>query len=331
MELARREVVQQIVGCSGEQLSPSSQEVAVEPCEHIPGRFPALPALPAFGRRQIASVTASDIQHLTNDLAARLVPRTVHRALGVVHAMFAYALAHDLLGRSPFRSINKPRVERTRRRLPSGEQLTRLVEAIQTQYQPMLYCAVVLGLRFSEIAGLRVGAIDTEHGMLSVVETVTRDASGRPVFGPPKSEASRRTMAIPARLCEVLAAHLSATGPRSADSDALLFVAPDGGPIRYANWRNRVWLPACRATGLEGLGFHDLRRVNATALVNLGVDVKTAQERLGHSDVRMTLGLYAQAEKSADRAAANQLVERFMPHPRDGPSRRTATARETSS
>ena len=123
--------------------------------------------LPALGGRQIASVTSSDIQHLTNDLAARLAPRTVHRALGVVHAMFAYALAHDLLGRSPFRSINKPREERTRRRLPSGEQLTRLVEAIPTQYQPMLYCAVVLGVRFSEIAGLRVGAIDTEHGMLT--------------------------------------------------------------------------------------------------------------------------------------------------------------------
>ncbi|HUZ82436.1 MAG TPA: hypothetical protein VMU73_09325 [Gaiellaceae bacterium] len=175
----------------------------------------------------------------------------MHRALGVVHAMFACALAHDLLGRSPFRSINKPRVERTRRRLPSGEQLTRLVEAIPTQYQPMLYCAVVLGVRFSEIVGLRVGAIDTEHGMLSVVETVTRDASGRPVFGPPKSEASRRTMAIPAPLCEVLAAHLSATGRRSADSDALV-VAPDGGPIRYANWRNRVWLPACRTAGSRG-------------------------------------------------------------------------------
>jgi integrase len=76
-----------------------------------------------------------------------------------------------------------------------------------------------------------------------------------------------------------------------------------------------VWVPATRAAGLEGLGFHDLRRANATALVRLGVDVKTAQERLGHSDVRMTLGLYAQAEKPADRDAANRLGEAFL---RDG-------------
>ena len=56
-------------------------------------------------------------------------------------------------------------------------------------------------------------------------------------------------------------------------------------------------------------------RTNATALVALGVDVKTAQERLGHSDVRMTIGLYAQVEQQADRAAADQLGDLFMPKP----------------
>ena len=77
-------------------------------------------------------------------------------------------------------------------------------------------------------------------------------------------------------------------------------------------------MPACRAVGLDGLGFHDLRRANVTALLRLGVDVKTVQQRLGHSDVRMTIGLYAQAEKPADRAAADRLGELFMANPWDG-------------
>jgi integrase len=73
-----------------------------------------------------------------------------------------------------------------------------------------------------------------------------------------------------------------------------------------------VWLPAIAKAGLDEVSFHDLRRSAATALVRLRVDPKTAQTRLGHSDVRLTLGLYAQAEDDADRDAADRLGERFF-------------------
>jgi integrase len=77
-------------------------------------------------------------------------------------------------------------------------------------------------------------------------------------------------------------------------------------------WRRRVWLPAVKASGCAGAGFHDLRRINATALVVGGVDVKTAQVRLGHSDPRMTLAIHASAPASADRAAADVLGATFF-------------------
>ena len=270
--------------------------------------------LPVLGARRIDAVTSAHVQDVANQLATHLAPRTVRRALGVVRAMFAHAVVTDMLGRSPYRGIKLPRVDPTRRRIPTTEQLVTLIQAIPERYRPMIYCSVVLGLRFSEVAALRVGEVDTDKRMLSVAETLTRDAQGRPVFGPPKSTASRRTLAIPAPLSELLAHHIAKRGLTGADTDALVFTAPGGGPIRYANWRNRVWVPACRAAGLPSLRFHDLRRTNATALVALGVDVKTAQERLGHSDVRMTIGLYAQVEQQSDRAAADQLGQLFMPN-----------------
>ena len=83
-------------------------------------------------------------------------------------------------------------------------------------------------------------------------------------------------------------------------------------PLRYANWRSRVWLPATKAAGLEGTGFHDLRRATATAMVAGGVDIKTAQVRLGHSDTRLTLAIYAHATSAADRAAAELLGAQFL-------------------
>ncbi|MGH9100532.1 MAG: tyrosine-type recombinase/integrase [Acidimicrobiales bacterium] len=58
---------------------------------------------------------------------------------------------------------------------------------------------------------------------------------------------------------------------------------------------------------------HDLRRTNATGLVRSDVDIKTAQKRLGHSDPRLTIGVYAQATEAADRDAATALSSRFRP------------------
>jgi hypothetical protein len=46
-------------------------------------------------------------------------------------------------------------------------------------------------------------------------------------------------------------------------------------------------------------------------LVLENVDLKTAQTRLGHSDPRLTLAVYAQATTEADRAAADVVGERF--------------------
>jgi integrase len=59
-------------------------------------------------------------------------------------------------------------------------------------------------------------------------------------------------------------------------------------------------------------GFHDLRRLNVTSLVVGGVDVKTAQVRLGHADPRMTLAIYASAPASADREAADFFAATFF-------------------
>lgn len=272
--------------------------------------------LPSIGRYRVANVTPAQLQALVNDLAVRLAPKTVARAYGVVRAMFTHATATDVLTRSPCRGVKLPRVDVKARKIPMPAEVTRLADAMPEEYRAMVYLGAVLGLRFSEIAGLRVGRLDLLARSLLVAETVTRDGIGRPVLGPPKSVASRRTLAIPVPLVELLTAHLQLRGLTGAETEALVFTAPDGGPLRYANWRNRVWVPACRKAGVDGLGFHALRRASATALVIEGVDLKTAQTRLGHSDSRLTLNLYAQAVASADRDAADLLAARFM-SPRD--------------
>jgi integrase len=267
---------------------------------------------PALGPRPLGTITPGDVQTLVNRWSKRQKPRTVRRQFGVVRAVFRFAVERDYIGRTPCRGIKLPEVEHATRRVVTSADLERLAVELGPNHAAMAYLGAVLGLRWGECAGLRVGRIDFLRSTLIVAEQITRGQGGRHVSGPPKSQAGRRTLAMPTALAALLTDHLARRRLTGADSDALVFVSKEGGPIRYERWRGRVWLPAVRRAGLEGLTFHDLRRANATALVLDGVDLKTAQTRLGHSDPRLTLAVYAQATSEADRAAADALGRRFL-------------------
>jgi integrase len=188
------------------------------------------------------------------------------------------------------------------------------------------YLATVDGLRWGEVAGLRVRQLDFEDGTVAISETIVRGRRGEVEVGRPKSDASRRTLAVPAELMAMLVRHMAAKGLTVEDRGELLFTAPGGGMLRYSNWLRRQWYPAAVAAGAgalvedertgrkrhEGLGFHDLRRANATGLVAAGVDVKTAQSVLGHTDARVTLELYAQVVTEQQRAAADAMGAKFL-------------------
>lgn len=272
--------------------------------------------LPAFGTRALGTITPSHVQALVSSwVTAGLAPRTVRRQYGTLRAILAAAVTSDLIMRTPCRGIKLPQPRGASRHMVKPDELAALAEAMGA-YGSMAYLGAVLGLRWGECAGLRIGRLDFLRSTLTVAEQLTRGPHGAMVSGPPKSDAGRRTLAAPLPLMAMLTEDLSTRGLTGADTEALVFPAPNGGHLDYSHWRRRVWLPAVASVALEGLDFHDLRRANATGMVLDGVDLKTAQVRLGHSDPRLTLAVYAQASTAADVAAAERLGERFMPLPR---------------
>lgn len=190
-------------------------------------------------------------------------------------------------------------------------EVIRLARETGPRYAPMIFTAAMLGLRFCECAALRVGRLDLERGTISIEEGLVEAESGRLFSNPPKSSAGRRTMSMPESLIAMLDDHLDATAITRDDEQALVFTSPTGGPLRYSNFRKRVWYPAVARSGLPSIGFHDLRRTAATILVANRIDMKTAQVRLGHANPALTLKVYAQATTEQDRAAAAMIDSYF--------------------
>ena len=267
---------------------------------------------PILGGLALGSITPSEIQALVNDWNKISPPATVVRQYATLRAIFNHAVTTDLLGRSPCRGIRLPQVQPRESTLVTAKDLERLAEAMP-DLEAMPYLGAVLGLRWAEIAGLRVGSLDFLRFTITITRQWTRGKGGAMVNQDPKSRAGRRVLTVPDWLMAMLTSHLAARGLTAADLDAFVFVGSEGKPLHYSNWRQRVWLPATKAAKLDGLHFHDLRHTAGTALVAGGVDVKTAQVRLGHASPLTTLRVYAQATQDADRAAAKSLGDLFRP------------------
>jgi len=279
--------------------------------------------LPMLGGHQLARVTRADVQRLVDGWAARSKASSVGRMFSALRAVFSFAVASELVVRSPCVGVRLPKSGLVDRPVLTAEQLQGLGEALGPDEAPMMWLGVVGGLRWAECAGLTVSALDLLAGTVLVSQQLSRDGT----LGVPKSRAGVRRLAIPDWLVEDLAGLLSRRGLTGADDRVLVFVSPDGRPLHYPNWRRRTWVPACEVAGLGGLRFHDLRSMAATALVAAGVDVKTAQTRLGHSSPSLTLGIYARATAAGDRAAAEAVGQYLRGKPAAKPSAKSPSLR----
>ena len=104
------------------------------------------------------------------------------RRYGVLQAIFAFAVDSELLAQSPCRGIKLPPVTSTRRRKLTDDEVDAIAIATDPRYRAMVWIGAVLGLRWSEVAGLRVRTIDFLARMITVAPggTVIRDQKGRP-------------------------------------------------------------------------------------------------------------------------------------------------------
>jgi integrase len=267
--------------------------------------------LPVLGNRTVASITRADIQGLLRSWMEGYPATTVVRMFATLRATFSYAELAEMIGRNPCRGVRLPEAPPRESVILDADDLERVARAMKS-VGPMVYLGA-LGMRWGEIAGLRVGRLDFLHRTITIAVQRTGGDGNRMVEHEPKTKAGRRTISVPDWIMTMLSEHLAARGLTGADADAYVFVSPTGLPLRYSDWLAHVWWPTREAAGFPRLRFHDVRHTAATLLVAEGVDIKTVQVRLGHADPHTTLRVYAQATQRADQDAAERVGPRIRP------------------
>ena len=257
-----------------------------------------------FGSTAVGSITRSDIQAFVNDLAARRAPATVAECYGILAGVLREAVEEGYISRTPARRIKLPRAERVEKRFLSPAELERLIAACPPRYRAVVYGAAYLGLRWEEIAGLKREHMNLLRRELRVVGVVERVAGTYRYIEETKSPASRRTIQLPAFMVDVLSQHLD-----SAGASEWVFPAPGGGFLRYDNFRRRTWLPAVVRSGLGKITFHELRHTCVAILIDQGANPLEIQRRLGHADIKTTLGVYGHLFPNRE-AVLNEALEK---------------------
>lgn len=266
--------------------------------------------IPAFGNDRIYEITTEDIAAFTEYLLSEehLAIKTVRDILQLLHSIFIYDCERNGGQTSPIKIVY-PKEERKELRVLDQSEQKRLMEYLQIDtdlYKLGVMIALSTGLRVGEICGLRWKNISFESRTLSVTSTVQRikDASGSEhktvvKIGTPKSKSSIRTIPLSEGLLQYCARF------RSSDEETFILT----GTTSYTEPRllQRKLNSYYRKCGIINAHFHTLRHTFATRCVEVGCDIKSLSEILGHSSTVITMNRYVHPDLNLKRENIRKL------------------------
>lgn len=259
--------------------------------------------MPTWGTVKLSDVSHAEVQRWVTRLAAQCEAATVRKIHRVLSLILELAVRDGRLARNPAAGIKLPRAIGRERRFLTHRQVDqlatacarpavvskhrRLSERENDTYRLIVLFLAYTGVRFGEMAALKVGRLDLQRRRAVIAESVTTVHRAGQVWGSPKGH-TKREVPLPPFLVEELTKHVE-----GRDVGDLVFTGVrGGGALRTPVFRRAAFDEAAASIGLEGLSPHELRHTAASLAIAAGADVKVVQQMLGHASAAMTLDQY---------------------------------------
>jgi integrase len=271
---------------------------------------------PGLGNIRLRDLNPSVIQRFYDrKVAEGLGLRTVQRTHTIIHAALNSAMKLGLLGRNPDNATTPPKPKRKEMKYLDAAQVKKLLDTARNsgdRNYALCYLAVSTGMREGELLGLRWDDVNLAQGILNVRFNLRRLSSGVLSLQHPKTKTSTRSIKIGRQTAEILQLQRIRNSMDAEKSGQLWkdqnFVFPStvGTPMDPTNLL-KAFRKLLRLAGLPKIRFHDLRHTAASLMLNNGVDVLIASQRLGHAKPSITLDVYGHLIPSMQSHAAEVL------------------------
>ena len=282
--------------------------------------------LPDIGELRLTELKPQHIQKLISKIQGAGLNRTAQYVYTTLHRSLKIALKQGTIARNPVEAVEFPKVKHYEFKTMNEEDISKFLDAAKkTEYYALFYCALFCGMRRSELLALQWQDVDLYLMQISVNRTLHQLMSGEIIIKQPKTNKSRRLIALSPSTCAVLREHmearkkhLQAINPdfdpeKDFNYDELVFCKPDGSPYRPDSVTH-AWINLVRRNGLTGVRLHDARHSMASIMLKNGTHPKIVQERLGHAKISTTLDTYSHVAPGLQAAAANKLDEIVLKH-----------------
>lgn len=265
----------------------------------------------AFGNLYPARITSDLVGSFTHQLLEEqgLSPKTVKDILTVLRSVLKYAARQGAAG-MPYVEIVCPKEPKKEMRILTAQEQRSFSEYLLRDMDACKFgilLALQTGMRLGEVCALRWESISLADRVICVNSTMQRlrndGESGTPrtkiVITSPKSDTSLRRIPLTentAALCRKM---------QCANPGAYVLTGTEQYmEPRTLQYRLQKYTAAC---GLEGIHFHTLRHTFATRCVEVGFEIKSLSEILGHASTTITLERYVHASMDLKRSNMQKL------------------------
>lgn len=250
-----------------------------------------------FGDVYIHKIKPTDINRFLTAFVREnhAAQKTAKTQLMVINLICKYATANGYIPFNPARDISIPRgLSHTTREIASDDDIQRIKDGTGCTFGMFAYWILYTGCRRGELLALTWEDVDLEGRTISIEKSVYH-VSNVPRIKAPKSAAGRRTVPLMDKLLEKI-----------TPGKGQIFSNEDGGILTEMQFQ-KLWAAYCEESGVTCTP-HQIRHAYATMLYENDIEVKDAQQLLGHAYATTTQDIYTHVRNSRKETIKNKLL-----------------------